>query len=201
MGRDSDDHVRGGLIVEHYRLDAGWRLIGALLLGSLVMTLGSLSIAGAQALTHLDQDRPVHARAFYPTRPSDGLMRAGQVHADGTPVVHRWAVYEALLGVLGLGLIFVGGGAAILRLNRVLSEERYLALRTDGAYLRLGDARELLKWEQVADVRWDAEREALVFELHDGEEWIRAERYAGVDGPTLAERVRRVRRKALFGLL
>ena len=43
---DSDDHVQGGLIVEHYRIDASRRLLGALLIGSLIMTVGSLAIGG-----------------------------------------------------------------------------------------------------------------------------------------------------------
>lgn len=195
---DSDDHARGGLIVEFFRLDASRRLINALAVGSLIMTLGSLAVACALALTHLDTERPVHARAM---RPTDGLMRSGQVTADGIPIRNDWLVGELLLGALGLGCIVLGGGSAIVRLNTVLAEEEYLALRTDGAYLRIQKRRELLRWEDVSAVRWDAPREALVFELHDGKEWIRPEKYAGIDGPELAKRASEVRRKALFGLL
>ncbi len=198
VGPDSDDHVRGGLIVEHFRLDASRRLVGALLVGSLVMTLGSVCIAGALLFTHGDTERPVHARAM---RPMDGLMRSGQVHADGTPITNDWLAYELLLGALGLGCIVVGGGGAITQLNKVLSEEEYLALRTDGAYFRRGSTRELMKWEHVATVRWDEARAAVVFELQDGDEWLRPERFSGVDGPGLAARAAEIRRKALFGLL
>ena len=195
---DGDDHARGGLIVDFFRLDASRRLVKALAVGALIMSLGSIAIALALALTHLDTERPLHARAM---RPGDGVMRSGQVLADGTPVTHDWLVGEAVLGLLGLGCILLGGGSAIVRLNKVLSEEEYLALRTDGAYLRIQQQRELLRWEHVSAVRWDSDRAALVFELHDGEEWVRGERFAGIDGPELAKRASEVRRKALFGLL
>lgn len=195
---ESNDHVAGGLIVEHFRIDPSRRLIRAMVTGSLVMALGSLAVAAALAFTHLDTTRPVHGRA---SRPTDGLMRGAPVTADGTPIERDWMIYELLLGTLGLGCIVLGGGSTIVLLNRVLREERYLALRTDGAYLRLGDERELLRWEDVGGVRWDPERRVVAFELHDGSEWTRAERYAGIDGAELARRASDVRRKALFGLL
>ncbi|HJL18638.1 MAG TPA: hypothetical protein RMH99_23455 [Sandaracinaceae bacterium LLY-WYZ-13_1] len=195
-----DAHARGGLIVEHYRLDPTRQLWSALGLGSLVMAIGSLVAASALFLSRSDAERPVHARAMR-MGVGDGVVRVGQVTEDGAPVRRGSMWWELGLGALGIASICAGGGVAIVRLNRVLREERYLALRTDGAYFQAGDERALVKWEDVATVRWDEPSAAVLFERHDGEPWRRAERYAGIDGPGLAKRAAEVRRKALFGLL
>lgn len=192
-----DDHAHGGLIVEHYRVDPSRRLLRALGIGSLIMALGSFSVAGALLAPRLDTERPVYARAA----PADAMFRAGRVTADGTPIreVPLWV--ELGLGLLGLGSIVAGGGIAIVGLNRTLRDESFLALRTDGAYFRAGRERSLIRWEDVEAVRWDEARREVVFESHDGERWCRGERFAGIDGPTLATRAGDIRRKALFGLL
>lgn len=192
-----DDHATGGLIVEHFRVDASRQLLRALGLGSLIMAVGSLVVAGALLAPRLDTERPVYARAA----PGDARFRVGQVTADGAPIRTGTEWWELGLGLLGLASIVGGGGIAIVGLNRVLREERFLALRTDGAFFRAGRDRSLIRWEDVAAVRWDDERRELAFDRHDGASWTRAERYAGIDGAELAKRAADVRRKALFGLL
>lgn len=186
----------GGLIVEHYRLDATRSLSRALGLGSLVITLGALAMAVAILLPRLDSrpDLPIaSARA--------AIFRLNEVNADGTPVTSRTTGWELALGLLGLLSIAGGAGVAIVGLRRVMSEESYLALRTDGAYFRHAGERSLLPWDEVEAVRWDPASRAIHFVRHDGSAWSRPERYAGIDGSELAKRAAEVRRKALFGLL
>lgn len=198
-----DDHADGGLIVEHFRVDVSGKLLRALGLGSLVMAIGSFVVAGALLVPRHGTERPVYARAA----PSAAMFRAGAVTADGAPIRRGTERQELVLGLFGLLTIVGGGGLAILGLHRVMREEHFLALRTDGAFYRAGHERSLIRWEDVAAVRWDEESRAVVFEphdpcsAHDGDEWRRAERYAGIAGPELAERAANIRRKALFGLL
>lgn len=188
-----EEHREAGLIVEHYRLDASTSMRRALGLASLVVTAGALLMASAIVVSRHDGG----ARAT-PVR--DALFRAGEVTAEGAPV-ERPPGLELALGVAGLACIALGGASAIVGLRRVLTDESYLALCTRGAYFRAGAERALVFWEDVEAVRWDAEERAVRFERHDGSAWIRAERYAGIDGPSLAKRAAEVRRKALFGLL
>lgn len=172
LDEDDDDHLVGGRIVGWYRVDPTRRLGRALASGAAVMTLGSVVMALAFArLGHAAID-------FYA---QESLLLAFAI------------------GGLGLGTIVGGGVLAIVGLRGVLAEERYLALRTDGAYLRDGARREILLWADVAEVR--AEGRAVVFERHDGTTWLRDEAFAGIDATALARHAADVRGKALFGLL
>lgn len=192
--REEEDDEGGGLIVEHYRLDPSAALRRSLGWGMLIVTLGSLIVASALLVARLEAGRPL------PALGSDAIFRGGEVTADGAPV-ERPVALELALVAIGLSCITAGGAVAIVGLRRVLSEESYLALRTDGAYYRARGERDLLPWDEVEGVRWDPERRAVVFERHDGRAWVRAERFAGIEGEALAKRAAEVRRKALFGLL
>ncbi len=184
-----DELARGGLIVEHYRVDASAALGHALGWSSLVRTIGGV-------VTFFILPR---VGAWVAT-PSDAMFRLGQVTADGTPI-ERPLGLELALALIGIVCVAIGGAVAIVGLRRVLTEESYLALRTDGAYFQQGTERGLVRWEDVEAVRWDASARVLRFERHDGSAWTRAERFAGIDGPELAKRASEIRRKALFGLL
>lgn len=193
---EADDDEPGGLVVEHYRLDPTRALSRALGAGAAVVTLGALLMGLAILLPRFDArpDRPaLPARA--------AIFRGAEVTADGKPVPSRTSSWEIALGVLGLLCIVGGGAGAIIGLRGVMTEESYLALRTDGAYFRHDGERSLLPWHEVETVRWDPNARAVVFVRHDGSTWTRAERYSGTDGSTLAKRAAEVRRKALFGLL
>lgn len=120
--------------------------------------------------------------------PTDALGRALE-----TSWLELWP------GALGLVLVAAGALFAIIGLRRVLDEESYLALRSDGALFVRGAERRLVVWSDVEDVR--AEHGHVVFVGHDG---VRAEIDAVFAGQPVADVVRvarEVRRKALFGLL
>jgi hypothetical protein len=102
-------------------------------------------------------------------------------------------------GLFGLACVVGGGSLAIFGLRRTLSQERYLVLRTDGALFRNGSSQLLLRWEDVAEIRVDGA--CLAFEMQDGSEIARTERYAGIETGELARRAIDLRRKAVFGIL
>ena len=108
----------------------------------------------------------------------------------------RWAL-------VAVGSVCTVGGPIFLitALHRMLREEAYLALRTDGVLYHCGAMREVVAWDTLEKVRWDAEAGILRLERRTGDPWLIAERFAGIDGPALAKRMEDVRRKASFGLL
>lgn len=200
MEEASENDPAGGLIVEHYRVDATRRLWHALGWGAAITTVGSLVVAFALVTAQMGDGRPLRSRALL-VRPGAAVVRGPAVTAEGEPIGDGPSWPEVVAGLVGLGCIVVGGSWAIVRLKEVLSEEAYLALRTDGVYFRRGSTRSLVRWDDVESVRYEGSRREVVFALLDGSEWSRAERYAGIDGERLAERAADVRRKALFGLL
>lgn len=193
---DAENDAPGGLIVEHYRLDASRALSRVLGVAASIVTLGAFLMAIAILLPRLDARAPLPAASS-----RAAIFRVGAVREDGTPIVSNTSEWELGLGILGLLCIAGGAGAAIVGLRRVLTEESYLALRTDGAYFRHARERSLLPWDEVEAVRWDPRSRAVLFVRHDGSEWARGERYAGIEGEALAKRAAEIRRKALFGLL
>lgn len=193
---EPDDDAPGGKIVAYYRLDPSRSLRRALGWGAFIVTLGAFVMALAILLPRIGGEREMHT-----TTARAAVFRGSEVTADGTPIVSRTSTWELALGAFGLLCIASGAATAIVGLRRALAEESYLALRTDGAYFRRGDERALILWEEVEEVRWVPDAGALWFVRHDGPPWIRAERFAGIDGPELAKRASEVRRKALFGLL
>jgi hypothetical protein len=191
-----DGAASSGKIVEYYRIDVGRRMTSALALGAAVMTVGLLLVTVGTVVA-----RPSRA-AFLADQARDAAFRGTPVDAAGAPLdLTGTGPFEIVLGILGVVSLVVGGLIAITRLNALLREDRYLALRTDGAYFQDGDDRVLLLWEDVEAVRYDADADAVRFEQHDGAVWDRHERFAGMPLPELARRASEIRRKALFGLL
>lgn len=195
---DDENDEPGGLIVDYFRLDPTRALGRALGIGSLIVTLGGVVMGAAIILPRFDPEGPVYA---VHARAGDGIFTGGEVTADGTPIERDAFGWEIGLGLFGLACIVGGAATAIIGLRGVLSEESYLALRTDGAYFRTAEERSLVRWEEIESVRWDPSEGVVRFVRHDGSTWVRAESFAGIDGEELAKRAGEVRRKALFGLI
>lgn len=165
--------VGDALIVAYHRVDPTARILRYLGIGAAAMSGGSVVMAGAFArLGHASLDFFADQRVMF---------------------------LGFVLGAVGLSFMTLGGLYAILNLKRILSEEQYLALRTDGALFRDEAELTLCRWEDVEAIR--AEGDRVIFVRHDGSEWVRAERFADTDAEALARRAAEVRRKALFGLL
>ncbi|MGF1468372.1 MAG: hypothetical protein ACFCGT_19795 [Sandaracinaceae bacterium] len=190
-----------GRIVEHFRVDVRGRLMRAALLGVGLMTLGLLSATAAITVPRLDPNQspgPHAVIAMGARAPTYGP----RLDENGDPLPRPptgWL--EVLYGVLAAVLIPAGGLTVVLGFQRVLREDRYLALRTDGAYYQDGRERSFVPWEHVEEVHYDRGQGAVVFVRHDGTVWTRSERFGDIDGEELSRRAARVRRKSLFGLL
>lgn len=94
-----------------------------------------------------------------------------------------------------IGLVLVGGAALVtmVGMSRILREDAYLAVRTDGVALRLEALDVLVPWGDLGAVRWDAGRAELVLERDGADEVRTACRFARISGKELAERIARAR--------
>lgn len=171
-------------IVEWFRIDASKRIARYLAIGAAGMVAGSFGIA------RLVMSAP-HAVLMASRSPTRGAVLWPTATLDPTTVA---------LALLGFAVLVGGGLFAILGLNRVLSEESYLALRVDGALLVHGDARRLVRWEDVTDVVHDATRDAIVLAREGADEWVIERRFAGATNAEIVKKAIEVRRRALFGM-
>jgi hypothetical protein len=105
-----------------------------------------------------------------------------------------------------MALVASGAGSTLAGMARILRDDSYLAIRTDGVELRLGAAEAIHRWEDIVRIRWDDARGAIVLELQGSEadevtEVAVARAFVGVTGPVLAERLERSRRQVSMGIL
>lgn len=170
-------------IVEWFRIDATRRIAKYLTIGAAGMVAGSFSIA------RLVMGAP-HAAVMATRSPTRVPVLWPAVALEPTTIA--WAL-------IGFALIVGGGLFAILGLQRVLSDESYLALRVDGALFVRGAARRFVRWEDIADVRHDAARDAIVFACDRGD-WPLEARFAGATNRDIVKKALEVRRRALFGM-
>lgn len=170
-------------MLDWYRVDVRARLTRVLTTAALLVLLGSLACGSGIVAARLEGVPIALGRR-------SATVEISPPATSSTP----W-----LLGVLGIALVVAGAASAVLGLRRMLREERYLLLRSDGALFVRGRRRRLLKWRNVEEVVH--EDGALVFRRHDGTALTIAEAWGGVSQEELARRAAQVRRRALFGLV
>lgn len=107
---------------------------------------------------------------------------------------------RVVLALVGMAATIAGPTLTTVGSVRIMSEETYLLLRTDGVELTTDEERWFVPWSEVDEVRWDATQSAVVL-ARGGEERQVSGVFQGIDGPTLASEMTLVRRRALMGLL
>lgn len=176
---------RAPSVAAAFRVDASRRLARVLAIGAALVLLGALFSAGGMVVAH----RRLGLGSSHLRTVTDSL---GNV-LPGPSWIELWP------GVVGLLLVVSGALFTLVALRRVLDEEAYLALRSDGALFVRGGERRLLRWRDVEDVR--ALEGRVVFVLHDGDETEVDAVFSGRSIDDVVKVARDVRRKALFGLL
>jgi hypothetical protein len=107
---------------------------------------------------------------------------------------------RVVLALVGMAATISGPTLTTVGSVRIMSEETYLLLRTDGVELASDQERWFVPWSEVDEVRWDAAAHAVVLARGDEERHVSGA-FHGVDGPRLASEMTLVRRRALMGLL
>jgi hypothetical protein len=102
-----------------------------------------------------------------------------------------------------LGLAFTAGGAifTMAGMHRILREDSYLAIRTDGLTLQWAARETQIAWAELEGVRWDESTRELVLERSDGEAVVFARPFARITGPALVKRIEQARRRIAMGLV
>jgi hypothetical protein len=135
---------------------------------------------------------------------------------------HEPGPVRAVAALVGMAIVASGAGTTLAGMYRILRDDSYLAIRTDGLAMRLGAVETLLPWAELSRARWDAALAHLVLERSEPpvverseqrnversaevmvdrrESLVVTRRFAGVGGPALAERIERARRRASMGM-
>jgi hypothetical protein len=101
------------------------------------------------------------------------------------------------------GFALIGSGAlvTIFGMGRILRDDSYVALRTDGVAVHVGGQETLVTWDGLVGVRWDPSRSALILE-REGSPSIVVERgFARTPGTEVAGRIEQTRRRAALNML
>jgi hypothetical protein len=150
-------------------------------------------------LAYYRADTSVRVRRILILGPA--LMSFGGMVIAISFLTHQPERVRTLSAAAGFVLI---AGAAILTaatLQRILRDDGYLAIRTDGVVVQNASQETLVLWNDLAEVRWDAPGRTLVIGRTGGEPLVVAWSFARISGPELADRIEQDRRKAIMGLL
>ncbi len=178
-------------MIDWYRVDATARIKRVLGLAAALVLCGSL--LGAICVGMMRS--PSGGLALRPARYAAFTTAA----LERTPAEASEADRVLALGLIALALVVSGGGTAIVGLMRELSQERWLALRTDGLVIANAGTEKRARWTQIDDVRMEGS--TILVELSSGDTWTIRDRFAGTTRSALGKRIAQVRRRALHGLL
>ena len=124
------------------------------------------------------------------------VLVAGYWTTELHPPPHRWA-----FGASGGFLCVIGPLTALLGLRKILSEDAYVALRTDGVFLsnatRAG-GEQLIGWDDFIDAA--EEGGATVLSMRDGSPLVFDRPLAGADARVFARQLAQMRRRLLLGI-
>jgi hypothetical protein len=110
---------------------------------------------------------------------------------------------EVRIDTSAAGFALIGSGAlvTIFGMGRILRDDSYVALRTDGVAIRVSGQETLVPWDGLVGARWDPSRSALILE-RTGSPAIVVERgFARTPGPEVAQRIEQTRRRAALNML
>jgi hypothetical protein len=136
---------------------------------------------------------------------------------------HEPAAVRAAAALVGMAIVASGAITTLAGMYRLLRDDSYLAIRTDGVAMRLGAVETLLPWADLSRARWDEALAHIVLERSEQAVVSRSEqtvvsrseqavvsrseqtvivsrRFAGVGGAALAERIERARRRTSMGM-
>jgi hypothetical protein len=130
-----------------------------------------------------------------------GLLTLGGLVVAVSFMTHQPSDVRLVATMVGFALVAGAAVVTTIGMSRILRDDEYLALRTDGVVIRAGDCDTLVRWNELAAARWDPARGELVLE-RDGADEVRTTcRFARVSGRELAERIARTKLRVAMNLL
>lgn len=116
-------------------------------------------------------------------------------------LTHQSHAVRLQAGVFGFVLIAAGALTTTIGMQRILRDELFLALRSDGVVIQSPAGEALVGWDDLRDARWHADRAELVLEREVGDPIVLSRPFSRIAGRALAERILVVKRKAAMNLL
>ena len=129
------------------------------------------------------------------------LLTLGALVVAVSFVTRQSADVRLAATAIGFVLVAVAAVVTMAGMFRLLRDDAYLAMRTDGVALRTGGVDVVVPWSDLGAVRWDEARAELVLERDGADELRTAARFAGATGPQLAARIGRVKQRIAMNLL
>lgn len=130
-----------------------------------------------------------------------GVLTSGALLTGLSFASHQHETLRNSAVVIGLLCTMGGALVAVIGLQRILAEDAYIAVRTDGILVHLGAHEEVLAWSDMERIRFDPARAAVVFTRRDGGELVIQRPLSGATHETLAPHLDSLRRKAEWNLL
>jgi hypothetical protein len=116
-------------------------------------------------------------------------------------LTHQPERVRVMSAALGFAMVAGTGIMTALVLQRVLRDDGYLAIRTDGIVVQAAARESLVPWAELAEARWDEPGRTLILARSEGPPVVVAWSFARISGPELVDRIEQDRRKAKMGLL
>jgi hypothetical protein len=110
------------------------------------------------------------------------------------------ASVRELADIVGLFLVAAGAAVTMAGMHRILRDDAYLSIRTDGVMLHSASLETFVAWTDLERVRWDGARPAILLERREGDAIVISHRFATIEAPALAERIERARRRTAMGM-
>jgi len=118
-------------------------------------------------------------------------------------VTHQSEHVRMIAASCGIGTVVVGAVSAVFGMQRVLSDDRCIVVRTDGLVSQVNGAETFMAWDSIASIRLEAGGGAIVVERRGDHAELRMQggTFRGWTSATLAVELDGMRRKASFGML
>jgi hypothetical protein len=129
------------------------------------------------------------------------LLTVGGLIVFASIVTHQSMPVRLAAAIAGFGLITGGALLTMVGMHRILRDDICLAVRTDGLMVQSSGTEALVVWDELESVRWDGVQGELVLERKDAPPIALGQRFAGIDGASLAKQINATRRKAALNLL
>jgi hypothetical protein len=144
-------------------------------------------------------DTSAHVRRILIFAP--GLMTLGGMVIAVSFLTHQPERVRVASAAMGFALVAGTGIMTAVVLQRILRDDGYLAIRTDGIVVQAAAIETLVPWAELAEARWDEAGHALILARAAGQPLVVGWSFARISGPELVARIEQDRRKAAMGLL
>ncbi len=79
-------------------------------------------------------------------------------------LTHQSEHVRMIAAMCGIGTVVLGAASAVFGMQRVLSDDRCIVVRTDGLVSQVNGAETFMEWDSIASIRLEAASSTIVVE-------------------------------------